>query len=144
MIGLSLERLNHSLAVARKMKAMAERDIHFPHSPEDMFYLGLLHDAAYEFVEAQEAHERKGGTVLRDNGYKYWREIYYHGEPDSEYSSQALDLLNYADMTTGSDGRDVSLEERLADIAMRYGEESIQHKKAQRLAEQISERLILY
>ncbi len=139
MIGFSFERLNHSLAVARKMKAIAERESHFPHPAEDMFYLGLLHDAAYEFVDVQEEHEHKGGIVLRDSGYKYWREIYYHGDPNSEYRSRALDLLNYADMTTDSDGHDVSLEERLVDIARRYGKESIQYQKAYRLAKQISE-----
>jgi len=52
MIGLSLERLNHSLAVARKMKAMAERDIHFPHSPEDMFCLGLLQTQSLLLINA--------------------------------------------------------------------------------------------
>lgn len=135
MIGFSNSRMMHSLSVARKMKFLAEKTIGFPHSPKDMFLLGLIHDASYEFVCCQEDHEQRGGEILRDNGYKYWREVYYHGNPDSEYCSRALTLLNYADMTTDQEGNDVSIEERLENIKERYGADSVQYLKAVRLSE---------
>lgn len=100
--------------------------------------LGLIHDAAYEFVENQEEHEHKGGEILRSNGYRYWKEVYYHGNPDSEYDSAELRLLNRADMTTGPDGKDMTIDERLADIAERYGETSSQYINAKLLANKIN------
>lgn len=137
MIGLSTERMKHSLAVARKMKAIADSIDSFPYPSEDMFYLGLLHDVAYEFVDSQEDHEHRGGEILRDNGYRYWKEVYYHGNPDVDYYSRALDLLNYVDLTTGLNGEDVSIEERLSDIERRYGADSPQLVKAIQLADSI-------
>ena len=137
MIGLSIDRLKHCLAVARKMKAIAESIDGFPYPPEDMFYLGLLHDVAYEFVDTQEEHEHCGGEILRNNGYRYWKEVYYHGNPDIDYCSRALDLLNYADLTTDTSGMDTTIDARLNDIAQRYGPDSAQYQNAFLLAEQI-------
>lgn len=137
MIGISIDRLNHCLAVARKMKAMAESIEGFPYTPEDMFYLGLLHDVAYEFVASQEDHEHRGGEILRNNGYIYWKEVFYHGNPNADFHSKALDLLNYADMTTDTQGHDITIELRLEDIALRYGADSDQYRNAFLLAEQI-------
>lgn len=132
-------RMLHSLAVAKKMKIEVEKSPQkFSASSEDMFYLGLIHDAAYEFVDNQEEHEHKGGEILRSNGYRYWREVYYHGNPESEYDSAELRLLNYADMTTGPDGKDMTIDERLADIAERYGEASSQYLNAKLLANKIN------
>lgn len=132
-------RMLHSLAVAKKMKIEVEKSPQkFSASSEDMFYLGLIHDAAYEFVDNQEEHEHKGGEILRSNGYRYWREVYYHGNPESEYDSAELRLLNYADMTTGPDGKDMAIDERLADIAERYGEASSQYLNAKLLANKIN------
>lgn len=132
-------RMLHSLAVAKKMKKEVEKSPQkFSASPEDIFYLGLIHDAAYEFVENQEEHEHKGGEILRSNGYRYWKEVYYHGNPDSEYDSAELRLLNRADMTTGPDGKDMTIDERLADIAERYGESSSQYINAKLLANKIN------
>lgn len=131
-------RMLHSLAVARKMKKEVEKSPQkFSASPEDMFYLGLIHDAAYEFVDSQEEHEHRGGEILKLNGYKYWKEVYYHGNPDSEFDSAELRLLNYADMTTALDGKDVTIDGRLADIAVRYGKTSSQYKNAESLAQKI-------
>lgn len=132
-------RMLHSLAVAKKMKIEVEKSPQkFSASPEDIFYLGLIHDVAYEFVDTQEEHEHKGGEILRANGYKYWKEVYYHGNPNSEYDSAELRLLNYADMTTGPDGKDMTIDERLADIASRYGNNSAQYMNAKLLANKIN------
>lgn len=137
MIGLSLNRTKHCLGVARKMKSIAEAIHDFPYPSQDMFYLGLLHDVAYEFVDLPEEHEHRGGEILRDNGYRYWQEVYHHGNPDTTYRSLALDLLNYVDLTTSPEGEDISIEDRLDDIANRYGEDSIQYSKARKLSLQL-------
>lgn len=135
MMEFNEARMLHSLAVARKMKKEVEKSPQkFSASSEDMFYLGLIHDVAYEFVDSQEEHEHKGGEILKSSGYKYWKEVYYHGNPNSEYDSAELRLLNYADMTTSPDGAEITIEERLEDIATRYGQTSFQYLNAKLLA----------
>lgn len=135
---LTIERLQHSLTVARKMKAFIEQNRQiYSCSPEDMFYLGMLHDIGYEFVEKQDEHEIKGGEILRKQGYKFWQEVFYHGNPDSEYKSPELDLLNYCDMTTGPNGENMTVEERINDIIQRYGENSHTHLKSLRLCKKM-------
>ena len=59
-----------------------------------------------------------------ENGFKYWKEIYYHGIANTEYESMYLNILNQADMQIDKYGNDVGYEKRLNDIKSRYGEES--------------------
>lgn len=66
----------------------------FSANPDDVFILGILHDIGYEFTEDQLEHGHKGGLILKEQGYKYWREVYYHGLTQSEFSSSELWLLN--------------------------------------------------
>lgn len=132
------KRLYHSLMVAKKMKEIAyER---YPESEEfvqDMFVLGLVHDMGYEFVDSQLDHEREGGLILKRQNYQYWKEVYWHGNPNSEYQSEALDILNIADIQTNHDGKYVTVEERLEGIRSRYGSETSQYKNAMLLAKKI-------
>lgn len=144
MIGLSENRMKHSLAVARKMQALASKSENFPHSPEDMFLLGYIHDMAYEFVSHQEEHEHYCGELLRDNGYKFWKEVFYHGDPEASYKSSALSLLNYADMTTDPDGKSVTMEMRLEDIGLRYGKNSQQYIKALKLVQLLEDQCLKF
>lgn len=53
-------------------------------------------------------------------GYKHWREVYYHGEAEPEYSSHLLDILEWADMHIDSAGKYVTLEGRLEELSQRY------------------------
>ena len=78
---------------------------------------------------------------MHEIGYKHWREVYYHGNPDSPYDSDELFVLNLADMQTSSDGQRVTIEERLDDIASRYGNNSSQFILARRLAQSIEQKL---
>ena len=70
---LTISRLHHSLAVASKMKDFVSRhpDV-LSSSEEDMFYLGILHDIAYEFSSLQIDHEHIGGLILKKYGYRFW------------------------------------------------------------------------
>lgn len=132
---ITADRLKHSLAVARKMKALAaEFPKEYLMDPEDAFVLGFLHDIGYEFCDEQRDHANIGGEILKAQGYKYWKEIYYHGVPQNEYDSPALRLLNYVDMITGPSGEEMTVKERIDDIAARYGKDSTQEIEAIELA----------
>lgn len=130
--------MKHSLAVAVKMKeiALLNQD-KYPVNPDDAFILGMLHDIGYEFSEDQKEHANKGGLVLKEQNYKYWLEIYYHGIPQNEYDSPMLRLLNYVDMITGPTGEYMTIQQRIDDIAIRYGENSWQELEAINLVQQM-------
>ena len=92
-----------------------------------------MHDIGYEFTTNMLEHNKIGGNILKENNFKYWKEIYYHGEPQCEYKSDYLTLLNKADMMVDNVGNDVGYLNRLENIKSRYGEESIQYIKAKQL-----------
>lgn len=106
-------------------------------SPQEAFVIGILHDIGYEFSDIQKEHCFRGGELLKEQEYKYWQEIYYHGVTQQQYASQELDLLNYADMTTGPKGENMTLNERIDDIIIRYGNDSAQAKDAQKIIEKL-------
>lgn len=132
-------RINHILAVADKMRENAEK---FRVDPDDAYLVGYLHDIGYEYIRSM--HNRSGGLILEKNGFRHWKEIYYHGEPNSPYKFAMLDLLNWADMQTDYDGTDVTFKERLQHIAERYGEKSEQYKNAVIVIENIKKLTELY
>ena len=116
-------RCLHSLGVAKKMVAIGKSKGLKASALNDLFTLGIVHDIGYEFGSGNE-HQKLGGLVLKENGYRYWQEVYYHGLVQNEYSSLFLDILNQADMQIDKKGKDVGYEGRLADIKSRYGEGS--------------------
>ena len=79
----------HIFNVARLMKENAPK---IGLDAEEMFTLGYLHDIGYEFDS--ENHHLTGAKIMEGQGYKYVKEILYHGFPDVEYHSLELDLLN--------------------------------------------------
>ena len=123
------DRLNHSIAVARKMVEIGKEYNLTDEQLKELFLLGYNHDIGYEFCN-NENHRIVGGNILKANNYRYWQEVYYHGEIDIEYSSIYLDILNKADMQIDKYGNDVGYDKRLEDIKTRYGEESNIYKKA--------------
>ena len=138
---ISDDRIHHMLAVATRMEEAVSKNrtrFGFDASPEDAFVLGFLHDIGYAFVDEPKDHAKTGGLILKSQGYKYWREVYYHGIPYSGYSSKLLTLLNQVDLTTGPTGEYMTFEERLQDIGNRYGKDSWQLQDAMRLADSLS------
>lgn len=89
---------------------------------DELYTLGLLHDVGYAFVDKKdyENHEKIGGEFLKNQGYKYWQEVYFHGMANSPYKSKYLDILNWADMHIDSEGNYVSFEKRLQELSIRY------------------------
>lgn len=103
---------------------------------ENCFIIGYNHDIGYEFTKNGNNHNTIGGEILRNN-FKYWREIYYHGEINVEYKSLYLDILNQADMQIDKYGNDVGYDKRLEDIKSRYGEDSEVYNKCCKIVDKI-------
>lgn len=140
---ITYNRLKHMNEVAKRMKDyVIQHSEKFDCKPEDMYILGAIHDIGYAFVEKQEDHAVVAGEVLKSQGYKYWKEVYYHGIAQDEYDSVELRLLNYMDITTGPTGNVVTIEERIDDIKHRYGEDSYQAKEAIKMAEMVRQKSI--
>lgn len=139
-IGISESRLKHALQVARTTKFLAKKLLGWSEEKcQEMFLLGYIHDIGYEFSNEQSEHPLVGSELLKEAGYKYWKEVRWHGIPSPPYKSDELLILNMADLLTNGEGKVVSLEQRLADIAARYETESKQYRDAQKLSADIAE-----
>lgn len=124
------DRLKHSLAVANKMVDIGKKYHLSKVVLQDLFVLGYNHDIGYDFCTDNMQHNIVGGEILKSNGYKYWKEVYYHGNPNAEHKSLYLTILNMADMQIDKYGNDVGYKKRLEDIKTRYGEDSMQYINA--------------
>lgn len=131
------DRLIHSLAVARKMVEIAKKQNMSQEEIETCFMIGVNHDIGYEFTNNGINHNVIGGKILENNGFEYWKEVYYHGDPSVEYQSKYLKILNQADMQIDKNGNDVGYDKRLKDIESRYGKNSDVYKKCYDLVNQI-------
>ena len=130
------DRLKHSYAVANKMVDLGKERNLPDEQLQELFLLGYLHDIGYQFG-TNENHNIIGGNLLKKNDYKYWKEVYYHGVPNSEYKSLYLDILNRADMMIDKYGNDVGFDKRLEDIKNRYGVDSIQYINCVKIINQL-------
>ena len=130
------DRLRHSIAVARKMEEIAKSKNLSDEDIKNCFIIGYNHDIGYEFTKNGNNHNTIGGEILRNN-FKYWREIYYHGEINVEYKSLYLDILNQADMQIDKYGNDVGYDKRLEDIKNRYGKDSDVYNKCCKIVNKI-------
>ena len=134
---MDFDRLKHSLAVARKMVEIGKSYNLTNNELQELFVLGLNHDIGYEFTKKGINHNKIGGTILKNNGYKYWKEVYYHGEVNEKYNSLYLTILNKADMQIDKYGNDVGYDKRLQDIKNRYGDKSSVYTKCVKLVNKI-------
>ena len=135
---MDLDRLKHSISVGRKMMEIGKEKNLADFELKELFLLGYNHDIGYEFSDKGINHNVIGGEILKENGFKHWKEVYYHGEVDSDYKTIYLDILNQADMQIDKYGNDVGYTKRLEDIKERYGEESIVYKKAYELVKKLN------
>ena len=162
---MDLDRLKHSYSVALKMieigieKGLDDKEL------KDLFVLGLndgvlpakfnddgiLKDSDREkleknnvfladSIETNKEHNTTGGELLKNNGYKYWKEVYYHGSDQDEYNSLYLDILNEADMSVDKYGNDVGFESRLEDIGKRYGIDSKVYNRCFNIIKELEKR----
>jgi len=137
---LTSSRLKHCRGVAEKMRKMVLSNPDKYHLvPGEMYILDMLHDIGYAFVRNHRDHAIAGAEILRDSEYKYWKEVLYHSSDQNEYDSVALQLLNYADLTVGPNGEDMTIPERIGDISARYGQGSIQVQNALAVMEKLKQ-----
>ena len=120
---ISEDRQKHIFKVAEFLKNYALNSGKSNLEAEELYVLGLLHDIGYEFAEEKDYknHNIIGGKILKNLGYKHYKEVYYHGVINSPYQSEYLNLLNFADMHIDSEGNYVSFDRRLQEISERYG-----------------------
>lgn len=130
-------RIKHSLSVAKKMVQIAKEDKLSEEDIKNCFIIGLNHDIGYEFAINGLNHNIIGGEILKKTGFKFWKEVYYHGEIDCNYKSIYLDILNKADMQINKYGNDVGYDARLMDIKYFYGEKSETYNKCLKLVNSI-------
>ena len=127
---ISESRWQHILGVARKAKILADKlkpnNVQYA---EDMFLLGIMHDLGYEFIESNASHAAIGGEILKRSGYQYWQEVTQHGDETVDDMTDELFILNCADMSTGPNGEDFTFDERLKEIASRFGKDGDAYKK---------------
>jgi hypothetical protein len=109
---------------------------------QDLFILGYNHDIGYTLCFNNIEHNIVGGERLKENQYKYWKEVYYHGNPDCEYKSLFLKILNMADMQVDKYGNDVGYEKRLEDIKNRYGINSSQFINAVKIVDKLTKNIV--
>ena len=131
---ISDNKLKHSIAVGRYMQKYATERLLNPELGKEWFLIGYLHDIGEEFTNKKEEHNKVGCTLLKEQKYKYWKEVYYHGDPKTPYISPALLVLNLAELCVGSDGKVVGIDTKLNKIKEKFGEDSIQYKNTKALA----------
>jgi len=123
----------HCYGVAKKCYQIAKEK----NMPEDfcrkMFTLGWNHDIGYEFSSNE--HEKMSVSLLKLLGAdeKELESIRLHGTPCKELSEE-LKILQMADMLIDGSGNEVTVEERLKDIATRHGIDSDDYKKSYEIA----------
>lgn len=127
---ITSSRWRHILGVARKAKILADKlkpnNVQYA---EDMFLLGIMHDLGYEFIESNASHAYVGGEILKRNNYQFWSEVSLHGDETVKNMSDELFILNCADMSTGPNGENFTFDERLDEIASRFGKDANAYKK---------------
>ena len=133
---LKTTKLNHIINVARLMKSSAS---YVGLEPSKMFILGYLHDIGYEELLDGEDASKHGdiGALMLDPSYEYLNEVKNHGRPLHQDDSQAMRLLNYADMHVDSTGHYLTFDERLSDIKERYGTNSHQYVNSKEIIDRL-------
>ena len=134
---MDLDRLKHSISVARKMVEIGKTYGLNGNELQELFILGFNHDIGYEFSFNGLKHEAIGGNILKESGYKFWQEVYNHGNPNTSYSSLYLKILNMADMQIDKYGNDVGYKKRLKDIKNRYGDNSTPYLCSKKIIENL-------
>ena len=135
-IGISENRLKHSLAVAKEcyylsINIFQKSDLY----GKQMFVMGFNHDIGYEYTESSQKnkHNNIGALMLeitfnltKEKENKFINAIKYHGNPETpeEYRTLEWIILNLADLTVNSKGEKVSVLKRFQDIKERFGSDS--------------------
>ena len=136
---LHVDRRAHSLAVGRKVESEVSR-VHRSVRAELVAAAAVLHDIGYGHPDSG-LHALDGARFLAAEGFSpvVCNLVAHHTASTYEANERGVDLAAYAafrvtqdlsaahallwwaDMTTGPQGQDVTVEDRLAEISSRYG-----------------------
>lgn len=140
---LTNHTIAHSVKIANIMSILA---LKYDLDPKHMYILGLLHDIGKLNTEnteiklsASKGHAFKGGEILKEMNFPYWKEVYNHGHPELNYHSKAMNLLNAIDLSVNSEGMVIGQVSRLRNIEKRYGKNSEQFLNARLIVDYIKE-----
>lgn len=134
-----LSRYRHCYSVGKKMYAYAKEKLGCDEQNcREMFVLGNLHDIGYELEEDVFGHDYIMANIM-GNTYPYSNEIRYHSCLQETYDSPAMQLLYFCDMTVDGMGNWCTFDERLEDLAARYGIESEIYLKSLEIANYLRE-----
>lgn len=141
----------HSVGVAEFMAEWATTHrTKYCFNPCHCYVLGLLHDIGKlcpndtpDGKGRYKGHARKGGELLEEMGFYKYREVMHHGHPEEKYYSVLLSILNMADLSVNGKGERVSVNDRLAGIRKRYGEDSDEYRRAATIVRHLKEERFL-
>ena len=133
------DRLHHILEVARKMYQEGKSMGFDEDTCEMLFLCGWLHDVGYEFGDVKTHPEISANMISKiEDNKDIISAVEGHGE-SVDYNIFSY-LLNFADLNVDSKGNAVTMDERIADIAARYGADSIAARKAIDMKKMLQER----
>ncbi len=127
-------KMAHCIGVAEFMRENAEK---YGIDPDVAYTVGLLHDIGY--LEGRRDHEATGADILTATfGENVDRSVInaiaYHGTNPYKLNQEDITpihvLLIDADMSVNARGFRVGHEDRLKDIARRYGTDGIEFETA--------------
>ena len=147
-IGISENKLKHSIGVARKCYQIAKNEGFDEIFCRKMFMIGWCHDVGYEFSETHSEHPDISAEMfscmisddtvsyvdadhkeVSDTPHKTYNAIKEHGIY-TENKTDEWRILNMADMQINHKGKEVDVVTRLNGIKNRYGEHSEQYLTA--------------
>ena len=86
-----------------------------------MYLMGFLHDIGYAFSDTPESHNSAGYEMLSGVSDEIRVAILRHGNPDHIRNWTIYDeILNSADMSVSPDGKEVTYQERLNEVEIRF------------------------
>lgn len=136
MYGIKKDHITHMQGVAEYMYDFAA----FHNlNPEQMYLIGILHDIGY-ITKEKINREEAGADLLKRAGFKAENIIRSCGMTPYQYCKKnecttseipkELILLWEADMHVDETGKRVSYSERLSNIKIQYGEDSLEYEIA--------------
>lgn len=141
-IGITDNRLNHIISVARKCYYLAKHKYGMSEiDARKAFLMGFLHDIGYEFATEAPVHPSVAADILNSFNAEEWNELILavstHGKPQDFSGTVYQAILNEADLTVNHKGENVTMNERCDDIKSRYGAQSHQYLNAIKMANYI-------
>lgn len=112
-------RFKHCYKIAEVMEYVAKNYYNYNNEQSaEMFMLGYIHDSMYDYESNETLHNEIVAELVPQ---KYKESVKNHSTYQTEYQSDALDMLYFADQIVDGNGNICSFDERIADILARHG-----------------------